>query len=224
MGQAIGQSLPFAIGVAISPVPIIAIILMLLSSRAGANSAAFLGGWFVGVTGAAVVLLVVASGAGAGDSGGPSTTAGIVKLVLGLAALALAIKNLRNRPGPDGEAELPGWLKTIQSITPVKSLGLGVLLSALNPKNLLMIAGGMAVIGPLGLSTSDATVAVAVFVLIAISTVLAPVIVYRVAGQRAERILDGLRDWLARENAVVMGVLLLVIGVVLVGQAIATLA
>jgi len=35
MGQAIGQLLPFAVGVAISPVPIIAIILMLLSKRAG---------------------------------------------------------------------------------------------------------------------------------------------------------------------------------------------
>ena len=34
MGQAIGESLPFAVGVAISPIPIIAVILMLLSRRA----------------------------------------------------------------------------------------------------------------------------------------------------------------------------------------------
>ena len=67
MGQAIGEALPFAIGVAISPVPIIAIILMLLSTRAGANSAAFLAGWVLGVTGASVALLALTSQADSGS-------------------------------------------------------------------------------------------------------------------------------------------------------------
>lgn len=223
MGQAIGEMLPFAIGVAISPVPIIAIILMLLSARAGANSTAFLGGWVLGVTGAAIILLIIAGGANSDDSSGPSTTSGVIKLVLGGLCLTLAARRLRNRPGADGEAELPAWLQSIASITPVKSFSLGVLLSAVNPKNLLMIAGGMAVIAPFELSGSDAAVVVAVFVVIAVSTVLAPVVVYRVAGADAQRVLDALRGWLAKENAVVMGVLLLVIGVVLIGKGITIL-
>jgi hypothetical protein len=33
MGQAIGDSITFAVGIAISPVPIIAVILMLLSTK-----------------------------------------------------------------------------------------------------------------------------------------------------------------------------------------------
>jgi hypothetical protein len=41
MGEAIGQSLPLAIGVALSPVPIIAIVLMLTTPRARANGPAF---------------------------------------------------------------------------------------------------------------------------------------------------------------------------------------
>ena len=36
MGQGISEVLPFAVGVAISPVPIIAVILVLFSSRARA--------------------------------------------------------------------------------------------------------------------------------------------------------------------------------------------
>ncbi len=45
MGQAIGDLLPAAIGVAISPVPIIAIILMLGTPKARSNGPAFAAGW-----------------------------------------------------------------------------------------------------------------------------------------------------------------------------------
>ena len=39
-GEAIGQSLPLAIGVALSPIPIIAVVLMLTTPRARANGPA----------------------------------------------------------------------------------------------------------------------------------------------------------------------------------------
>jgi hypothetical protein len=55
VAQGIGEVLTFAIGVAISPVPIIAVILMLFSGRAKVNGPMFLVGW--------VVALAVVSGA-----------------------------------------------------------------------------------------------------------------------------------------------------------------
>ena len=45
MGAAIGDILGAAVGVAISPVPIIAVILMLFTAKATANSISFLIGW-----------------------------------------------------------------------------------------------------------------------------------------------------------------------------------
>ena len=62
MGQAIGDSITLAIGVAISPIPIIAIILMLLSKKAGANSLAFALGWVVGVAGLLTVVIAAVRG------------------------------------------------------------------------------------------------------------------------------------------------------------------
>jgi hypothetical protein len=61
-------------------------------------------------------------------------------------------------------------------------------------------------------------------VVIAISTVAAPVIVYRAAGERAQHLLDEMKTWLGQNNAVVMAVLLLVIGVVLIGKGISGLS
>jgi hypothetical protein len=42
MGEAIGQLLPFAVGVAVSPMPIVAVVLMLVTPRAWSNGPAFL--------------------------------------------------------------------------------------------------------------------------------------------------------------------------------------
>ncbi len=63
MGQAIGSSLPLAVGVALSPVPIIAVVLMLTSRRARSNGQAFVIGWLIGL---AVVGAIVLSVAGPG--------------------------------------------------------------------------------------------------------------------------------------------------------------
>ena len=58
MGQAIGGSLPLAIGVALSPVAIIAVVLMLTTEKARVNGPAFVLGWLIGlgVVGAADLL------------------------------------------------------------------------------------------------------------------------------------------------------------------------
>jgi hypothetical protein len=59
-----GELLPLALGIAISPIPIIAIILMLITPKARSNGLAFLGGWMVGILAVGGLALVVANGAG----------------------------------------------------------------------------------------------------------------------------------------------------------------
>ncbi len=224
LGQAIGELLPYAIGVAISPVPIIAIILMLLSARAGANGVSFLTGWVVGVAGGSAVLLALSGQIDTGSSGAPSTRSSAIKLLLGALLLLLAARNFRKRPKAGVPAELPKWLETIDSLTPVKAAALGVLLAAVNPKNLLLIAGGMVGVSQFDLSVEEQAVAVAVFVVIAISTVAAPVIIFYAAGAKAQHLLAEMKAWLSQNNAVVMAVLLLVIGVELIGKGVSGLS
>jgi len=49
MGKAIGGSLPLAVGIALSPIPIIAVVLMLTSRRARVNGPVFVLGWLAGL-------------------------------------------------------------------------------------------------------------------------------------------------------------------------------
>ena len=97
MTQAIGDLLPSAFGVALSPVPIIAVILMLATPKARTNGPAFALGWVAGLTVVSVVVLVVANGAD--DSGSTASDAvNWLKLVLGILFLAMAGKQWTSRP------------------------------------------------------------------------------------------------------------------------------
>ena len=55
-------------------------------------------------------------------------------------------------------------------------------------------------------------------------TILIPVGIYLAMGAKAKPILDGLKEWMAAHNAAIMTVLLLVLGVKLIGDAIADLS
>ena len=94
------------------------------------------------------------------------------------------------------------------------------MLSLLNPKNLLLAIGGATVIAQGGLSAGQEAGALAIFVAIATIGVAIPVVIFFAMGERSRELLDAMRDWMARNNAVIMAVLLLIIGVKLIGDAI----
>jgi len=224
VGDAIGQVLSFGVGVALSPVPIIAVVLMLGTPRARANGPAFIVGWVVGLAVIGTVVLLAASGADASENGEPATWVAIVELVLGLLLLAVAVGQWRGRPREGDDAALPKWMQAIDSFAPGKALAMGILLSALNPKNLILTVGAATAIAQTGIGTGKQAVALAIFVVIGTLGPGVPVAIYFVLGGRAEHILEGLKRWMAGHNAAIMAVLCLVIGAKLVGDAVSGLS
>lgn len=224
MGEAIGQMLPSAVGVAISPIPIVAVVLMLVSARGRVNGPAFLIGWWVGVAAVGAIMLLVAGGAEATEEGEPATWVSVLELVLGLLLFLVALKQWRERPHEGKAAETPRWMSALDRFTPLKAAGAGVLLSGLNPKNLLLTVAGAAAIAQAGISTGQEAVALVVFVLIASIGVAVPIVIYFALGDRAGPLLERLMNWLGQNNAVIMAVLLLIIGVKLIGDAITGLS
>jgi threonine/homoserine/homoserine lactone efflux protein len=223
MGQAIGQVLSFGVGVALSPVPIIAVVLMLATPDGRVNGPAFLIGWILGLAAVGAVLLLAASGAEASEAGAPAEWVSVVKIALGVSLLLVAARQWHGRPKGDAQPELPKWMRTIDTFTPPKAAGMAVVLSAVNPKNLVLIVGAAAAIAQTGVSTGDQAVALAVFVLLGTLGPGIPVGIYFLAGDRAAEILESLRSWMARENATIMAVLCLIIGAKLIGDAVSAL-
>ncbi|GGR18589.1 GAP family protein [Agromyces mediolanus] len=220
MNGVIGGILPLALGIAISPIPIIAAILMLLSPKAKGTSVGFLLGWVLGIVVAVVVFTLLGSIIPASDPDASKPIAGTIQIVLGVLLLLLALKQWRSRPKGDAEPPMPKWMAAIDQLTAVKGAGLGFLLSAVNPKNLLMAVAAGVAIGTGGLNGGEATLAIVIFTVIAACSVAVPVIAYLIASAKMAGPLESLRHWLVHNNATVMAVLLLVIGVVLIGKGI----
>jgi hypothetical protein len=220
MGDAIGQLLPFAFGVAVSPMPIIAMVLMLITPRARVNASVFLLGWILGVAVTGAIVLVIAGAADPSDQGAPADWVNVMELVLGVLLLRAAVREWRARPAAGTEPPMPKWMGMLGSITPAKAGGLAVVLSAVNPKNLLLIVGGATAVAQTDISGGEQAIAWLVFTLIATIGVAAPMVVYLFMGDRAGHVLDELESSMARHNSVVMAALCLILGVKLIGDAI----
>jgi Sap, sulfolipid-1-addressing protein len=220
MGAALSEVLPYAIGVAISPIPIIAVILVLFTDRARVNGPAFLLGWIVGVAAVTFIVYFLAESGDVATDDDASDTMYWVRVALGVILLLLAVRRWRSRPAPGEPGKEPKWMGALDTLTPVKAIGLAILLGALNPKNLaLSVAAGVNV-AQTGASTGDAIVALVVFVVLASAATGTAVVVFLFGGDGAAGMLNGWKSWLSTHNAAVVAVLLLVFGVFLLSQGI----
>ena len=144
----------------------------------------------------------------------------LVKIVLGALLLLFAVRQWRGR---DAEKETPKWMQSLDQFTPVKAVGMAVLLSAVNPKNLLLTVGAAAAIAQTGIPGVQQEIAFAVFVVIGTLGVLVPLALSFVLGERSKPLLDHLRSWMSDNNTVIMAVLFLIIGAKLLGDGISGL-
>lgn len=209
---ALSDLLPAAVGIALSPLPVVAVILMLFSARAKANGISFVAGWAAGllVVGGAFLLL---GGGSAGTASDPSQSSLVIQVLLGVLLLAAALKQWRSFHAPTAGPDMPAWMRTIDDFSAGKAFGVAALLSGANPKNLALNAAGVLVITQAGMSSTQEWTALVVFVVLSSLTVALPVLYYFVGGDKAKARLDSWKIWLTANNAAVMAVVLLIFGV-----------
>jgi threonine/homoserine/homoserine lactone efflux protein len=225
MGEAVAFAIPFALGVALNPIPVLAIVLILAAPRGLLRGTALLLGALSSLAIIVVVLFGLESGADPIEDGETATWVSVVQLVLGLALLALAARKWRSRPRPGGDdPEMPGWMSAIETLTPARAVAAGAALMGLNPKNIMITAGAVTSIAGTGAATSSQVVALAVYVLIATASVALPVLVTALFGARAAHGLGVIRDWMLRHHKVILAAILVVLGTVLLVDAISSLS
>lgn len=221
MTELIGELLPLALVVGISPLPLTSVVVLLSTSRPLVAGSAFLLGWSGAVAAVVTVVALLAEPADEGTVEDPSTWVPVGKIAIGVVVLLLALREWRKRPASGAEPTAPKWLVAMDAATPRQAVAFGAALAALNLKHLPMfIAGGFA-ISARPLTLLAGAVAVATFVVVASAPVAAPVVGHLIAPERMTATLGAFRAWLVQNNAVVMALLLLVIGVVVIGSGLA---
>ncbi|MFE3882244.1 GAP family protein [Streptomyces lydicus] len=205
----IGEVTPLALGIALSPFPVVPAILLLFTPRARAAGGAFLAGWTGGIAAAASVFAVLATSIEAREE----TPTWVSWTKVGLAAILLLLAVRQWRSG--ATKGTPAWMRSLTDATPLKALRLGLMLSVANPKVVLLSAAAGLTIGSAELGVPRTAVALAVFTAIAALTVALPLLLHVVAGERILIPLGKVRAWLERHNSTVTALVLAVIGVLL---------
>jgi threonine/homoserine/homoserine lactone efflux protein len=219
---AIVESVPLAIGVALSPVPIAAVLVSLLTPRAAATAPAFLLGWILGI---GIVGMIVFFLPGLETARGePTRLAGLLAIALGTALIALSIPQWRKRPGAGHPVQVPAMLAGLDEMGAGRALAVGFILSALNPKNVGFTAAAVAAIDAAMMGPADQAVAFVVFIAVASGSIVLPILGFFASRQRAEVRFARWKDWLIAHNATVMAILLGVFGALILARGVAIVA
>lgn len=212
MNSAIASLLPFIIGSALVPLQIIVLILLLTGERQGPLKAIF---FVLGMTLARLAqgfvfgfLLTGDEAAGAQDSGYFKAA---LLIVLGIFLLVTAYKKWAKEPDPD--APPPKWLTMLDDVTPLRAFlfGAGFILIAV--KLWVFTLGAITVIGEAQLGRSSSTVAFLLYILLAQSLLILPIVVRLLLPRQAAGWLRAFGDWLEKYNSPIVIVVSLVFGV-----------
>ena len=177
----LGQLLPLALVVAMSPLTIIpAIVLVLQSDRARFTGLAFMSGWLLGLAATTAVFVQLPRLLDGLNRPAP-TWAAWVRIAVGIALIAFGVWRWLTRHQVTRQ---PAWLNRLSRLTPVGAGAAAVGLILVNPKVLVMNAAAGLVIGTASLGIAGVWVAVVYYTVIAGSSVLLPILAYAIAGDR----------------------------------------
>jgi threonine/homoserine/homoserine lactone efflux protein len=126
MGAAIGQMLPAAVGVAISPFPIIGSVLFVGTPRGRVNGPAFVLGCALGIALVGAIVLLASGSLSASEEGAPATWVSVLQLALGAMLVLAALKQWHGRPRAGEEVPTPKWMTAVDGFGPPKAFGAGL--------------------------------------------------------------------------------------------------
>lgn len=222
MWEAIGDTLPLAIGLALSPFAIVTGIVLLLGQRGRVKAALFGLGWMVAILVIATVALLIVEAAEDASEEAAELGVDVAQLVIAALFFVLAVIAWMKRPRVDAPSE-SNLLKRLDGLNVLGALGIGLAQGFLVIKNLPLALGAGARFGQAGLTGAAAITALLIFAVVASLGVLVPLTIATVTGERLVPGLRGTRDWIEANMTAITIVVLLVLGGYFLGQGLGVL-
>ncbi|MBK8049968.1 MAG: GAP family protein [Anaerolineales bacterium] len=206
--------IPSAIGIAFSPVPIMAVILMLSSNRARVNSIIYVLTWIGSMLVLGAILFYVDVQTPALHHPARRPILNLFILSLGIIYLVAGVIQWVRRPRSEEQVKTPAWLNMVQKIPPYLAFVFGLTGVVFNPKNISIFLSAMATILHSHQPRRVNLAAFLFFVALASVTVVTPVAIYIFGGERSQEMLDRMHAWLRRYNQAVLAWVFIILGAV----------
>ncbi len=203
------------VGIGLSPIPIIAVILVLGTADAKRNGPAFALGWLSGLSALVALIYVLEDLIHVGESA-DAGYASWVRVALGIVLLVLAGKKWLKRPKAGQTPDLPSWMAKIDETTPKKSFVLGAMLGGANPKNIAFSIVAVTSIMYATYGGSMGWMPAVLFVMLCSLFILIAVFFYLLATTTATTVLARIKTFMVKNNNLIMMCLYIVFGVLLI--------
>jgi hypothetical protein len=202
-----------ALGVAASPLPIVAILVLLLTRRARPGSIVMLIGWVLGVAVALSISIAFADTIRVPKVGTDLPWEGLFMLLLGIGLVMMGVLSRRGRFRSADPEQPPSWVNSVDNMSPLGGGAVVFLNATTSPKNLALAITAGRLIASSGVPLTETVPAVVVYVVIASLTLAIPVGLYFFGGDRSTAVLQRWKQRVTANAAAVMEITLLVIGV-----------
>ncbi|WP_088891799.1 GAP family protein [Leptolyngbya ohadii] len=213
MGTVLISLLPFIIGSAVVPVQIIVSLLLLKSPDQGLLKAV---GFVSRMTitrlfqGLIFGFILSESSAIAAGENSKNPVISTLLLVLGILLLIAAYKKWRGEDDPDDSP--PKLLTMIDNLTPLKAFGVGLGLPLIAAKLWVFTLSALATIASAQLGQSSSAIVYLLFILLAESLLILPILVRILMPERSQHSLAKLSVWLTHNSRPITVIVSIVFG------------
>jgi hypothetical protein len=215
MWQTIWQLFPIALAAAVSSIPITATILILISDRRDEAALPYLLGLVLGAAAFLTLATVAAQALPGGRDREHASGVAVIETLVGAALVVAGVFALLRRRSAR-ESRLPAWMSRLDSLRAGPAFGLGLALNV-RPKAVLLVAAAGLVLWRASLRVEGTALAIAVFTLVATSTVVIPIVLTLVSPERMGPRLVQARSWLATYGPDVTATIVVLVGAFILG-------
>lgn len=220
MGTAFLLDLAYAAGIAISPTPVVVVILMLFSPSGRRNAIAYLIGWIIGLVLLGVILLALFNTGSEFLESSSFFSRPLIQILLGIGILVMGWRRWNKSPKATPEEAMPKWFASVDDMltkssdkfTPRRALVLALVMSALSPKNIALMLALFLSISQAGLDARDAFILIFVFILLSSVTIGIPILYAIVKGEDAHAALNEWKTWVILNRGRAIALLLFLLG------------
>jgi len=220
MDDLILSLVPLGLAAAFQPPQIIALLVLLQTKRGALNSLAYIAGMFVFrlVLGFGFWFLASSVEESVESTGGRfGILVSAVLMVLGLLLLINALR--RAFSAPDEDQQAASWLDSLEHVSPLRAALIGIAFLALDPKDWITDLAAVNLIADADLGTGSSFFAYLIYLLLAKTLLLIPLILMLISPKQAGRVLGNLNGWMNKHahsieiiTAIIFGVIFIVIG------------
>ena len=216
MVSVIGQLLPLMVAIALSTIPVMVTVTILLAPNPAPSALSFLIGWLLGmflVTG----LLALGVQSLPARSLRSQPAIGLVEVIIGGVIIGYGVFLLIRKRNLPPQTELPHWLRAVGTMKPGSAFGLAFVLN-LRPKAVLLSTAAALILGSSRLSISEGIAVLIIFVAVGGSTVWVPILLALADQEKLRGTLEATERWIVKYGSTATILVSFIIGIFVLGD------